>query len=139
MATGAPPRTIPADISVEFDGPIHIEARAPKPSSALVRFQDTLLYNVVLLLPPGALVGSTPEAREGHRRVMLNAVSAALTLAADGHTRPTLGVLGRLLARMDGAGSDWVQDDPGTREDERAQLYELVQEVMESLSTETEP
>jgi hypothetical protein len=32
-----------------------------------------------------------------------------------------------------------VQDDPGTREDERAQLYELVQEVMESLSTETEP
>jgi hypothetical protein len=135
MVTGAAPQGVLAELTPDFGGIVQVGARAPTPSPKL-RFKDTLLYETVLALPPGALVGSTPQAQEGHRRAMLNEVSAALALADDGHELAAVQLLERLLARMDGAPPDWVQDDPGTREDERALLHELVQGVIQGLITE---
>jgi hypothetical protein len=132
VAAGGPPRGVLADLQPEQGSLIQVGARAPH-IGVTVEFKFSQLYYLIATLPPGGIIGPTPKAREGRRQAMLNEINAALALVENGHTLPAVRVLERLRSLADGVQPDWIQDDPGTRGNERTQVYDAIQDTIDTI------
>jgi hypothetical protein len=132
VVASGPPMSVLAELQPFVGGSILTGARAPNliPTAS---FKLTLLYDTIATLPPGGIIAPVPQAGEGRRRAMLNAVNTALRHLENGNALPAVQSLTRLLSLTDGDADDWVQDDPDTRVNEQTNLLQIIQEIIEML------
>ena len=114
-------QTSPDDISTST-------ARAPRIPTFFFN-----LSHVLTNLSLNVLNAPNFRAKEGFRKAMLNRVAESQSLLDDGSVSSAEDVLRNLQSKMDGSKQDWVIDDPNTQADERTDLYDDLQALIEEL------
>ncbi len=110
------------------DGMSTTTARAPRIPSL-----TSYITHVITNLSINLLNAPTVHAKEGLRQSILNRVAESQSLVDDGDSDSAAEVLLNLQSKMDGNKSDWVIDDPATQTDERADLYDDVQSLIDEI------
>lgn len=124
-----PPRSVLATIETFGGDFLQVGARAPN----LGIFKLAPLYVAIARFPPSAFVAPSLNAAEGRRRAMLNIATTALRHLEEDNVLPALELLQRLVLVTDGDADDWIQDAPQTEVNEQMELYNILQDLIETL------